>query len=142
MRRRPLIWMRSWTGFNRREVGVCSSSKQWLTTCTLRQRMVNTLWNSLSSWKEPNMPTRKFEVALREPMLHLKNAVIIDLHGEINGTVEATLTVAYEQAEIQDPEMIILNFTDLDSINSTAISLLVCMLPLPRKRHRTITVYS
>src|SRR5260221_14644973 len=83
----------------------------------------NTLWNSLSSWKEPNMPTRKFEVALREPMLHLKNAVIIDLHGEINGTVEAALTVAYEQAEIQDPEMIILNFTDVDYINSTGIAL-------------------
>ncbi len=87
------------------------------------------------------MPTRKFEVALREPMLHLKNAVIIDLHGEINGTVEAALTVAYEQAEIQDPEMIILNFTDVDYINSTGIALIVGLLARARKGHRTLTVY-
>src|SRR5258708_17517902 len=87
------------------------------------------------------MPTRKFEAALREPMLHLKNAVIIDLHGEINGTVEATLTSAYEQAETHDTASIILNFTDVDYINSTGIALIVGLLARARKAHRTLTVY-
>ncbi len=87
------------------------------------------------------MPTRKFEAALREPLLHLKNALIIDLHGEINGTVEAALTAAYEQAEAQNPETIILNFTDVDYINSTGIALIVGLLARARKAHRTLTVY-
>lgn len=87
------------------------------------------------------MPARKFEAALREPLLHLKNAVIIDLHGEINGTVEAALTAAYEQAEAQNPETIILNFTDVDYINSTGIALIVGLLARARKAHRTLTVY-
>ncbi|SRR5260221_305754 len=87
------------------------------------------------------MPARKFEAALREPMLHLKGAVIIDLHGEINGMVEGPLTAAYEKAETQNPELIILNFTDVDYINSTGIALIVGLLARARKAHRTLTVY-
>lgn len=87
------------------------------------------------------MPAKKFEATLREPMLHLKNAVIIDLHGEINGTVEAGLTAAYDQAETHKPETIILNFTDVDYINSTGIALIVGLLARARKSHRTLTVY-
>jgi anti-sigma B factor antagonist len=87
------------------------------------------------------MPTRKFEAALREPMLHLKNAVIIDLLGEINGAVEAILTAAYDRAERQDPAMIILNFTNVDYINSTGIALIVGLLARARKGHRTLNVY-
>ena len=87
------------------------------------------------------MPTKKFEAAIREPMLHLKNAVIIDLHGEINGTVESGLTAAYEQAVAHKPETIILNFTDVDYINSTGIALIVGLLARARKSHRTLTVY-
>ncbi len=87
------------------------------------------------------MPARKFEAVLRKPMLHLKDAIIIDLDGEINGTVEATLTAAYEQAEAQNPETIILNFTNVDYINSTGIALIVGLLARARKARCTLTVY-
>src|SRR5262245_3736268 len=87
------------------------------------------------------MPTRKFEAAIRQPLLHLKRAIIIDLSGEINGAVEGALVAAYEQAEGQNPETIILNFTNVDYINSTGIALIVGLLARARKAHRTLIVY-
>ncbi len=87
------------------------------------------------------MPIKKFEATLREPLLHLKNAVIIDLHGEINGSVEAVLTMAYDKAELQEPATIVLNFSDVDYMNSTGIALIVGLLARARKAHRTLTVY-
>jgi anti-anti-sigma factor len=87
------------------------------------------------------MPGKPFEAALRQPVLPLKGAVIIDLHGEINGKVEAPLNAAYDQAELQQPDTIILNFKDVDYINSTGIALIVGLLARARKAHRTLSVY-
>lgn len=87
------------------------------------------------------MPARTFDATLRQPMLHLKGAVIIDLHGEMNGTVEAALNTAFEEAEAQHPATVILNFSQVDYINSTGIALIVGLLARARKARRTLTVF-
>lgn len=87
------------------------------------------------------MPTKPFSASLREPVMHLKQGVIIDLHGEINGTVETALNVAYDRAEAQEANSIVLNFTGVDYINSTGIALIVGLLARARKAKRSLIVY-
>lgn len=87
------------------------------------------------------MPSRPFEAALRGPVVQLKGAVIIDLHGEVNGSVEARLNTAFDQAEQTQPQTIVLNFSDVDYINSTGIALIVGLLSRARKAKRELTVY-
>ena len=62
-------------------------------------------------------------------------AVILDLHGEINAFAEESLNQAYAEAESARPEAILLNFSDVDYINSTGIALIVSLLARARKQH-------
>jgi anti-sigma B factor antagonist len=68
-------------------------------------------------------------------------AVIIDLHGEINGFAESALNQAYLQAEGESTAGILLNFQGVSYINSTGIALIVGLMALARKNHRQLTVY-
>lgn len=83
------------------------------------------------------MPARQLEVKVREQ----PSAAIIDLHGEINAFAEAALDAAYAQAEAHNPEVILLNFTDVDYINSTGIALIVGLLARARKARRRLLAY-
>jgi anti-anti-sigma factor len=65
-------------------------------------------------------------------------AAIIDLRGEINSFGETALNVAYADAEKQENVPILLNFTDVDYINSTGIALVVGLLARARKAHRQL----
>ena len=67
--------------------------------------------------------------------------VVIDLHGEINSQADGALSQAYTDANAQDPEVIVLNFSDVDYINSTGIALIVGLLAEARKVHRRLSVY-
>lgn len=87
------------------------------------------------------MPIRNFEANLRQPTLQLKEAMVIDLLGEVNGTVETVLNAAYEQAESLNPATIILNFSDVDYMNSTGIALVVGLLARARKTGRKLSVF-
>jgi anti-anti-sigma factor len=87
------------------------------------------------------MPGKAFSATLREPVMHLRDGMIIDLHGEINGGVEALLNAAYERAEAQNPTSIALNFSDVQYINSTGIALIVGLLARARKAKRTLMVF-
>jgi anti-anti-sigma factor len=87
------------------------------------------------------MPDKSFEAILRHPVMQLAGAVIIDLHGEINGDVESALGSAYDRAEVEATDTIILNFSDVSYINSTGIALIVGLLARARKAHRTLTVF-
>lgn len=69
------------------------------------------------------------------------NKVIIDLQGEINGLVEQALTEAYERAEAVQPEMVVLNFSQVEYINSTGIALIVGLLARARQRHLPLSVF-
>ncbi|HEX9058368.1 MAG TPA: STAS domain-containing protein [Ktedonobacterales bacterium] len=74
--------------------------------------------------------------ALDAAVRHQRGIAIIDLHGEIDGFAEDTLNAAYSQAEATAPEMILLNFSGVDYINSTGIALIVSLLARARKQHR------
>lgn len=67
--------------------------------------------------------------------------VIIDLHGEINAQADQALNQAYAEADGQNPEVIVLNFVNVDYINSTGIALIVGLLAQTRKTHRRMVVY-
>jgi anti-anti-sigma factor len=83
------------------------------------------------------MPAKQLEVQVRDQ----PSAVIIDLHGEINAFAEDALTAAYKEAERQHPDVILLNFSDVDYINSTGIALIVGLLARARKSHRRLLAY-
>lgn len=83
------------------------------------------------------MQTRTLEASVR----HKDSAAIIDLHGEIDGFAEETLNRAYDDAEEQEPGCIVLNFNDVDYINSTGIALIVSLLARARKSKRQLLTY-
>ena len=80
------------------------------------------------------MPTDTFDVSVRRQ----PRAAIVELRGEINGKAEAGLNAAYEQAERDDPEVILLNFNRVEYMNSTGIALVVGLLARARKTKRRL----
>lgn len=81
------------------------------------------------------MPTAQpFDASVRRQ----PRAAIIELRGEVNASAEATLSAAYAQAERDDPEVILLNFAQVDYMNSTGIALVVGLLARARKSKRRI----
>jgi anti-anti-sigma factor len=66
---------------------------------------------------------------------------VLDLRGEINGFGQETLDAAYTEAEAKDPEAIILNFEEVDYINSTGIALIVGLLARARASKRRLLAY-
>lgn len=65
-------------------------------------------------------------------------AAVIDLKGEINSFGESTLNAAYDQALQQNPSVILINFRDVDYINSTGIALIVSLMARARKESRRL----
>jgi anti-sigma B factor antagonist len=66
------------------------------------------------------------------------NVAIIDLSGDVDGESEAALNAAYARAREMDPGTILLNFRDVEYINSTGIALIVGLLAQARKSHESI----
>ncbi len=58
---------------------------------------------------------------------------VIDLKGEINSHADAALNTAYAQATNGGSKNVLLNFTQVDYINSTGIALIVGLLAQARK---------
>ena len=83
------------------------------------------------------MQTRTFTADLR----HRPRVTSVNLHGEINAFAEEALNAAYKEAEQQSSEIIMLNFSDVDYINSTGIALIVGLLAQARKSHRRLLAY-
>jgi anti-anti-sigma factor len=68
--------------------------------------------------------------------------VVLDLRGEINGFGQEALDAAYAEAEAKDPEAaIVLNFEEVDYINSTGIALIVGLLAKARASKRRLLAY-
>ncbi len=83
------------------------------------------------------MTYEPFETSVRSQ----PGAAVIDMRGEINGAADETLNAAYTEAESHDSTDIVLNFNDVDYINSTGIALIVGLLAQARKSHRRLVVY-
>ena len=83
------------------------------------------------------MAVRHLEVEVRrEP-----GGAVLDLRGEINGFAEEALDTAYAEAERDNPETILLNFEEVDYINSTGIALIVGLLARARATKRRLVAY-
>lgn len=81
------------------------------------------------------MAARTLEAHVRR---HRPRVAVVELHGEINAFAEDVLNAAYAEAEAEAPETILLNFADVDYINSTGIALIVSLLARARKSHRRL----
>jgi anti-sigma B factor antagonist len=82
------------------------------------------------------MPAKLLEAQVRQQ----PGAAVIDMHGEINAAAAPALNAAYADAEQGGPEVILLNFSDVDYINSTGIALIVGLLAKARAAHRRLIV--
>ena len=80
------------------------------------------------------MPAKSLEAHVR----HLAKVSIVDLHGEIDAFAEDKLNAAYAEAESRAADVILLNFSDVDYINSTGIALIVSLLARARKARRRL----
>ncbi len=80
------------------------------------------------------MQSRHLEAAVRQT----PGVAVLDLAGEIDGFAKETLDAAYEEAEAAAPEVILLNFTGVEYINSTGIALIVGLLAKARASHRSL----
>src|SRR5579884_181558 len=63
---------------------------------------------------------------------------IVDLHGEIDAFAEDVLNNAYAEAERRGTDVIMLNFSDVNYINSTGIALIVSLLARARKAKKRL----
>lgn len=81
------------------------------------------------------MATSSFAAHVR----HQPAVAIVDLQGEINTLAENVLNAAYDEAASQKPEMILLNFSQVDYINSTGIALIVGLLKRARQDNCSLT---
>ncbi|HKO83378.1 MAG TPA: STAS domain-containing protein, partial [Actinomycetota bacterium] len=66
---------------------------------------------------------------------------VIDLHGEINLGADQALLAAYDAAVRDDPRTVVLNFAQVEYINSTGIALIVGLLARARAEGRRVSVY-
>ena len=83
------------------------------------------------------MAVKHLEVGVRrEP-----GGTVLDLRGEINGFAQEALDAAYTEAEKGDPDPILLNFEEVDYINSTGIALIVGLLARARAAKRDLSAY-
>jgi anti-sigma B factor antagonist len=68
-------------------------------------------------------------------------ASVIDVHGAITATSEATLMNAYNDATSDSTRAIILNFNDLEYLNSSGIGLLVTLLVRAQRQKQRLLAY-
>jgi anti-sigma B factor antagonist len=80
------------------------------------------------------MAVRHLEAKVRQE----PGVAVLDLSGEINGFAQEALDSAYVEAEEKNPEAILLNFEDVDYINSTGIALIVSLLARARASKRRL----
>ena len=66
---------------------------------------------------------------------------VIDIKGEITSAAGPVLTEAYESAGIPGTEVVALNFTDLDYMNSGGIGMLVTLLVRVRRQKQKLAAF-
>ncbi|MBW3664490.1 MAG: STAS domain-containing protein [Actinobacteria bacterium] len=71
---------------------------------------------------------------------HHGTTAIVELHGDINGAADQVLNDAYAQATTSEPRAVLLDFSDVEYLNSTGIALIVGLLAEARKTSRAVLV--
>jgi anti-anti-sigma factor len=67
---------------------------------------------------------------------HLRSVAVLDLSGDVTGQATNELAKAYDEAVKLAPDAVLLDFADVEYINSTGIAVLVSMLARARKEGR------
>jgi len=80
------------------------------------------------------MATKALEAAVRQQ----GRTAVIDLRGDIDSFGEVALNAAYAEAERRDAPAVLLNFAQVEYINSTGIALIVALLARARKSGRRL----
>ena len=88
--------------------------------------------------------TRRYDVPEAQVKMNVRHpsqkASIIDVHGELTAFAEEVLMDAYNQASDGQARAIILNFEDLEYMNSSGIGLLVTLLiRINREKQKLLT---
>jgi anti-sigma B factor antagonist len=68
-------------------------------------------------------------------------ASVLDIQGEITAAAEDALTDAYNDATTDATRAIVLNFTDLEYMNSSGIGLLVTLLVRANRQRQRVCAY-
>ncbi|CAN5353385.1 MAG: STAS domain-containing protein [Acidimicrobiia bacterium] len=76
----------------------------------------------------------RFEAQVR----YEQTVAIIDLQGEVNALSGPRLEAAYAEAISAEPESVLLNFSEVEYINSTGIALIVGLLAKARAANRPV----
>jgi len=69
------------------------------------------------------------------------NKAFIDMAGDIDGFAEDAINAAYSDAEAENPQVVMLNFSNIHYINSTGIALIVGLLARARGKHTNLVTY-
>lgn len=69
------------------------------------------------------------------------SVAVIDIKGEVTASCEAALAKAYEDASTAGTKRIVLNFTDLEYMNSSGIGMLVTMLVRANRQHQQLAAF-
>jgi anti-sigma B factor antagonist len=82
------------------------------------------------------MEVRHLEVELERK----ESAAVLHMKGEINGFAEEALAEAYGKADAESPKAVVLDFAEVEYINSTGIALIVGLLAKARASGRRMIV--
>ena len=63
---------------------------------------------------------------------------VIEMHGQVNRTAEAAIGAAYDAATAGDVDTLVLEFGDVEYINSTGIAVIVGVLARARQRDLSV----
>jgi anti-sigma B factor antagonist len=83
------------------------------------------------------MAKQPLEAAVRR----LGNVAVVDLAGELDAFGEQPLSVAFAEALSNEPAAVVLNFSQVDYINSTGIALVVGLVARARRAGLALSVY-
>jgi anti-sigma B factor antagonist len=84
------------------------------------------------------MTEAKLNTTIRKPV---PSVSVIDLQGEVTGQVENALMDAFSQASNGTTKTIILNFNELEYMNSSGIGLLVTLLIRTQRQKQDLVAY-
>lgn len=83
------------------------------------------------------MPVKTLEAQVR----HLQDYSIIDLKGDINSFAVDTLNNVFAEASTKSASAVLLNFSEVEYINSTGIALIVGLMSKARQNNQRLVTF-
>jgi anti-anti-sigma factor len=84
------------------------------------------------------MVQTKFQIGIRKPA---DGVQILDLQGDLTRDAEGPLLAAYEQASSSGAQAIVLNFTDVDAMDSIGAGLLIALHAHAQRQDQRLAAY-